>query len=96
MAKTQNFSTLDIYLAAFLSFHKQEPLLESKAGKVIFTFQATDSLYQLMNLYNSDSQIPVATYSTQIKTLRGKMLTLRESINGNDKDTGYGKRFNKA
>lgn len=96
MTKTQNFSTLDIYLASFLSLHQQEPLLELKTGKVVFTFQATDSLYQLMNLYNSDSQVPVATYSTQIKTLRGKMLTLKESIHGNDKGAGYGKRFNKA
>jgi len=82
MAQTQNFSTLDIYLASFLFLHHQEPLLESKAGKVVFTFPATDELYQLMDLYNSDSQVPVATYATQIKHLRGKMLTLRDRIQG--------------
>lgn len=82
MAKTKAFSTLDIYLASFLSLHDQDVTLELQNGKVIFTFEATDSLYRLMNQFNSNETIPVLDYTTVIKTLRGKMLTRKESMNG--------------
>ena len=47
MAKTKTFSTLDIYLASFLSLHDQDVILELQNGKVVFTFESTDSLYRL-------------------------------------------------
>ncbi|MGD9579708.1 MAG: DUF5659 domain-containing protein [Syntrophorhabdus sp.] len=92
MATTKTFSTLDIYLSAFLLLYYLEPILEIRNGKVVFTFESTDRLYQLMNLYNSDEQVPVATFSTQIKTLRGKMLTAKESIKGYGKGDSHESR----
>lgn len=85
MEKTKSFSTLDIYLSAFLSLHNLEPTLEIRNGKVIFVFESTDSLYRLMSDFNSNEPVEVADYTTAIKTLRGKMLTAKESI------AGYGK-----
>ena len=90
MAKTKAFSTLDIYLASFLSLHDQDVILELQNGKVVFTFESTDSLYRLMNDFNSNEEIPVLDYTTAIKTLRGKMLTAKESMNGHGKGNGYG------
>jgi len=91
MIKTKVFSTLDIYLASFLSLHGTDPILEARNGKVIFTFENTDNLYRLMNLYNSNQDVPVADFVTAVKTLRGKMLTAKESIQGNGKGMTYGK-----
>ena len=80
MAKT--FGTMDIYLASFLSLHNQNVILEVRNGKVVFTFESTDTLYRLMNDFNSNEDVPVADYTTAIKSLRGKMLTAKESMNG--------------
>lgn len=74
------FSTLDIYLASFLSLHDFEPVLEIRNKKVVFLFEAGSDLYRLLSLYNSNSQVPVADFVTTAKVLRGKMLTLKEQI----------------
>ena len=89
------FTTLDIYLAGFLSLQKIAPTLEVKNGRVVFTFEANDQLYRLMNLFNGNANVPVADYVTVIKTLRGKMLTVKEGIAGNGKGArnGYRKDF---
>jgi hypothetical protein len=93
MAKTKNFSTLDIYLASFLSLHDQNVILELRNGKVVFTFESTDNLYRLMNQFNSNEDVPVADYTTAVKTLRGKMLSKKESIHW--KGNGYARKENK-
>ena len=85
------FSTLDIYLASFLSLHNLEPILEDRNGKIIFIFIASDDLYQLINQFNSNEFVPVNDFITRVKTLRGKMLTAREAIEGNGKGARYGK-----
>jgi hypothetical protein len=89
------FSTLDIYLASFLSLHNLEPTLEDRHGKIIFVFTASDDLYRLLNQFNSNEFVPVNDFTTRVKTLRGKMLTAKESITGNGKGArnGYGKEF---
>lgn len=91
---TKTFSTLDIYLSAFLSLHNLEPTLKISNGKVIFSFEATDDLYRLMNLFNSNQDTPVADYTTQIKTLRGKMLTAKEGMNGHGNGDRHGTKKN--
>lgn len=94
MAKTKTFSTLDIYLASFLSLHDQDVILELRNGKVVFTLESTDNLYRLMNDFNSNEEIPVLDYTTAIKTLRGKMLTRKESINGHGNGDRYDTKKN--
>lgn len=90
MATTKTFTTLDIYLSAFLSLHDLEPTLEMRNGKVVFTFEATDTLYRLMSDFNSNPEIPCLDMITAIKTLRGKMLTAKENGNGYGKGNRYG------
>ena len=70
-------------------------LFYNTKGKVIFVFEATDSLYRLMSDYNSNESYEVADYTTSIKTLRGKMLTAKESINDNGKGRNYGATFSR-
>jgi DUF4097 and DUF4098 domain-containing protein YvlB len=89
MAETRTINLLDIYLSSFLSLHGIEPKLETKNGKVVFTFEADDQVYKLMNLFNGNVNVPVADFVTTVKTLRGKMLTAKENENG------YGKRYHR-
>ena len=81
----KQFETMEIYLASFLSLHGISPGLDNRNGKIVFTFEASDDLYRLLNRYNSNQQVCVGDFVTMVKTLRGKMLTAKESI------TGYGK-----
>lgn len=92
MAETRTIYLLDIYVSSFLSLHGFEPRLEMKNGKVVFTFEADDRVYKLMNAYNRNVDVPVADFVTTVKTLRGKMLTAKESITGHGKgaDNAYG------
>jgi len=89
MAEKKNFSSLDIYIASFLALHGIKPTLEIRNGKIVFTFEATDKLYRIMNLYNSNENVPVADFVTTVKTLRGKMLTIKEGIEGNGKGSHH-------
>ena len=75
--KAKTFTTLDLYLSAFLSLSGIHPFLELKNSRVTFAFPATDDLYQLMTNFNDNVSVPVAEFVTAIKSLRGQMLTLR-------------------
>jgi len=92
MARSEQkiFTTLDIYLSGFLALHGISPTLETKNRRVVFTFEANDQLYRLMNFFNGNASVPVADYVTVIKTLRGKMLTAKEGIEGNGKGARNG------
>ncbi|MCL4492492.1 MAG: DUF5659 domain-containing protein [Nitrospirae bacterium] len=80
MATTEKkvFSTLDIYLSAFLALHGISPKLEIHNGRVTFNFVASDELYEKALDYNSNSPVPVASFVTSVKALRGQMLTMRD------------------
>lgn len=84
------FTTLDIYLASFLFLNNLQPTLEARGGKVLFAFAATSDLYRTMNKFNENAPVPVADFVTVVKVLRGKMLTMRESIEGNGKGVRNG------
>lgn len=90
MAIAKVLELLDLYIAAFLLFNGIPPKLILKNGKVLFVFGATDEVYRLMNLFNSNEDVPVADYTAAIKTLRGRMLTAKENINGHGNGDMHG------
>lgn len=77
MPREKIFQTLDIYLSSFLALHGIQPKLEVQNGRVTFSFIVSDDLYRLTQRYNSNEPVPVADFVTQIKSLRGQMLSLR-------------------
>jgi len=95
MSEQRLFTTFDIYLASFLALNGLSPRLDVRNGKVVFTFEANDQLYRLMNFFNDNVNVPVADFVTIVKTLRGKMLTAKEGIEANGKgaENGHGKNF---
>ena len=74
------FTTLDIYLASFLSLNHLEPQFQIRGGKVVFSFEVTSDLYRMMTDFNENSPVPVADFVTSVKVLRGKMLTMKEGM----------------
>jgi hypothetical protein len=49
----------------------------------------------MMTHFNENVPVPVADFATAVKVLRGKMLTMKEGIEGNGKGArnGYRKDF---
>lgn len=92
MKKETEINLLDINLSAFLSLHGVPPRLERQNSKIVFTFPATEVVYRLMNRFNRDEDVPVASFCTTLKTLRGQMLTARSSIDGIGNGEQNGKR----
>ncbi len=90
MEKTKTIELLDIYLSSFLILNGVIPKLEPKNGKIIFAFEADDRVYFLMNLFSSNTDVPVADFVPIIKSLRGKMLTAKERVNENGRGTKNG------
>jgi len=78
-SEEQRITSLDIYLAAFLSLHQVAPTLTVSNGRVIFVFPSTERTNQLITAYNMNTNVPVADFVVAVKTLRGKMLSMREN-----------------
>jgi hypothetical protein len=79
--KQEQYTTLDIYLSAYLQLQGLQPSLHRSYNKVIFSFSATHQLYKLLLDYNSNMQVPVADYVITVKALRGQMLELMHAVN---------------
>ncbi len=86
MQTEKTFKTLDLYFAAFLSLQGIQPQLQSINGRVTFAFTVSDDFCRPSDLFNGNEPIPVASFITAVKTLRGQMLTLK---NGNENGGSY-------
>ena len=74
----KTFQTYDVYLSAFLSLSGLPLTLEKINGsKIVFSFLVNDDLYPLMSNFNSNVNMPVGDFVTEVKKLRGQMLTMR-------------------
>ncbi|MFA5823055.1 MAG: DUF5659 domain-containing protein [Thermodesulfovibrionales bacterium] len=76
-AEQKTFETLDLYLSSFLALSGMTPRLELINGKVIFVFDVSNKLYELMRDFNSNDPVFVTDFVTMIKMMRGKMLSMR-------------------
>ena len=75
--KQKNFTTLDLYLSAFLESNGIQPNLETNNGRVVFSFPQSEELYKLISAYNSNESVPIADYIYVLKNLKGRMLSKR-------------------
>ncbi len=84
----RTFETLDLYLASYLFAEGLKPSLQIVSRRVTFRFPVTDGLYKLMEEYNSNALAPVGDLVTSIRILKGKMLSMKESMPGNGEQYG--------
>ena len=76
--KTQTFQTFDIYLITYLSLLGISPEFKLiNSSRVIFEVPVSDNFYQLMSQFNSNVNVPVGDFVTELKKMRGKMLSMR-------------------
>jgi hypothetical protein len=71
--KAERFTTLDLYLAAFLEMNGCRPDLVVQGGKVVFAFPHSRKAHDLVEKFNTNISIPVADFATAVKILRNRM-----------------------
>ena len=80
MSPHKPWSTLDINLAAYLSYRGIPIDLENLNGRVIFTAMQSDELFCLTQAYNSNDPVPVLDFVSMIKILKSRMITIKGSV----------------
>lgn len=68
------FTTLDLYLAAYLHMRDHAFTLQNRGGRIVFAFQVSQSLNSLINDYNSNSPAGVTDFAAAVKSVKGMML----------------------
>jgi len=74
----QEFSTMDIYLAAFLSLKDVDthPVMNDR-GKVMFVFDKEETYKHMPEYNNPGTMISIVDFVREIKFLRGIMNQMR-------------------
>ena len=78
------FETTDLYLASALSILTNiHPTLSIKHNeRVVFCFEANDSLYKAISDYNQGIKLSAIDYAETIKKLRAEMIIKRNRNRG--------------
>jgi hypothetical protein len=74
------FSTLDAYLAGFLSLNGCKPTLKTeRSGKIAFHFEASDTLYQRISDYNAGATCVALQLALTVKNLKSQIFSRRSN-----------------
>lgn len=65
----QLYTTLDVYQAGFLTLRSFIPKLIEQWDKVVFAFDASESLYQAITEYNAGAMVEAERFALVIKNL---------------------------
>lgn len=65
----QLYTTLDAYQAGFLTLRSFVPKFIEQGNKVVFAFDASDSLYQAITEYNAGAMVEAERFALVIKNL---------------------------
>lgn len=81
------YSTLDAYVAAFLTLHGLIPRLVDQDGKIVFVFVQSDELSKELANYNAGASVDASKFAFTIKVLKSRIHSMRR-----EKETAYVKR----
>lgn len=75
--KTENVPTLDIHLASFLSLNGIPPLFTKQGTRIIFEFQSSPEVEELIRRFNENPSVKVLDYVHHLRKTRSIMLASR-------------------
>jgi hypothetical protein len=75
--KDKVYTTLDSYQAGYLLLKGHSPKLVNHRNKIVFSFSATEGLYQNLSDYNNGDLIEALKLVTAIKELKSKIFSLK-------------------
>jgi hypothetical protein len=73
----QEFSTLDIYLSAFIELNGIPAELKDN-GRIVFIFPYSEKVRNLCSKYNGNMSVPVADFVSILRTLKARMFAMKE------------------
>jgi hypothetical protein len=73
------FTSLDAYLAGFLTLKGFSPQLINQSEKVVFSFHSSKELYKAITEYNSGAIVEASKYTFVIKTLKSQIHSMRKN-----------------
>lgn len=76
-AKNQKFTTLDLYLASFLSLRGHAPAFIRQGTRIVFEFPATDEVYRFAAEYNGSPEVSLLDFIAEVRKNRSQMLAGR-------------------
>ncbi|MFC1549580.1 DUF5659 domain-containing protein [Nitrospirota bacterium] len=76
----ETFTTLDAYLAGYLSLNGLSPTLIQKGDRIIFTFPANTKLYSIIDEYNNGATVEASKFAFTIKTLKGQLFNIKNRM----------------
>ena len=71
------FSTLDSYLAGFLTLQGHQPTLVDQGGKIAFIFPLTAALRRSLDDFNSGALVKASAYVFEVKSLKSRIFEVR-------------------
>ena len=84
---TQTFTTLDAYLSGYLALKGFKPHLVFQPGKdkVVFSFQNTPELLEVISEYNQGGKVEALNFAVTIKALKSQIHSRRNKDHENEK-----------
>jgi hypothetical protein len=73
----KDFVTNDLWLSSYLSYRGIIPTLENRNNRIVFLFPQSDTLYKLLNAFNSGDPVPLSEYIDIYKALKVRMFQAR-------------------
>jgi hypothetical protein len=67
----------DINTAAYLELRDTPPELTMQGTRVVFEFEASETVYRLLREYQSNPSVPIIDYVNVLRRLRARMLSMR-------------------
>ena len=78
--RDNTFTTLDAYLAGFLSLQGFLPeLIQEKTNKIVFAFDFSEKLHQAIIEYNSGACVEASRLALAVKTLKSQIHSMRKN-----------------
>jgi hypothetical protein len=78
----QDFTTLDAYLAGFLTLQGFIPQLIKQGPKVVFLFHGTIELQESINAYHSGAEVEAIRLAIAIKALKCQIFSMKMDRGG--------------
>jgi len=73
------FTTSDMWTASYLEYRGLTLQLQNRNGRIVFQFPSSDTLYKLLNAFNSGDPVPLTEYIDVYKTLKVRTFNARGS-----------------
>jgi len=85
LKNNDKFTTLDAYMAGFLTLKGHSPILIKQGQKIVFSFDAGEALDKTINEYQNGAMVDALHFTMAIKQLKSKIFSMKMENENEDK-----------